>query len=121
MSSQQQQSRQGQQLQVAGRAQQQPVASSGLPLPSADTLVKAMKLSLKLAKPLDFYFYEESCRDGICIMHDGEDMVIYKNDDERTSPISKTFKSEEQFIVITENTIYIISASTPIRNLEEDA
>lgn len=121
MSSQQQQSRQGQQLQVAGRAQQQPVSSSGLPLPSADTLVKAMKLSLKLAKPLDFYFYEESCRDGICIMHDGEDMVIYKNDDERTSPISKTFKSEEQFIVITENTIYIISANTPIRNLEEDA
>ncbi len=54
-------------------------------------------------------------------MHDGEDMVIYKNDDERTSPISKTFKSEDQFIVITENTIYIISANTPIRNLEEDA
>ena len=111
--------RQNTQLQTAGRAQQ-PVAT-GLPLPSAETLVKAMKLSLKLAKPLDFYFYEESCRDGVCIMHDGEDMVIYKNDDERTSPISKTFKSEEQFIVITENTIYIISANTPIRNLEEDA
>ena len=113
--------RQGQHQQIAGRAQLQPAAASGLPLPTAETLVKAMKLSLKLAKPLDFYFYEESCRDGVCIMHDGEDMVIYKNDDERTSPISKTFKSEEQFIVITENTIYIISAGTPIRNLEEDA
>lgn len=110
-----------QQQQVALRGQQQAGASVGLPLPSAETLVKAMKLSLKLAKPLDFYFYEESCRDGVCIMHDGEDMVIYKNDDERTSPISKTFKSEDQFIVITENTIYIISAQTPIRNLEEDA
>ncbi len=109
------------QQQVAVRTTQQPTQSSGLPLPSAETLVKAMKLSLKLTKPLDFYFYEESCRDGICIMHDGEDMVIYKNDDERTSPISKTFKSEDQFIVITENTIYIISAKTPIRNLEEDA
>jgi hypothetical protein len=107
-----------QQQQVALRGQQ---AAAGFPLPSADTLVKAMKLSLKLAKPLDFYFYEESCKDGVCIMHDGEDMVIYKNDDERTSPVSKTFKSEDQFIVITENTIYIISAQTPIRNLEEDA
>lgn len=108
------------QQQVALRSQQA-VASTGFPLPSAETLVKAMKLSLKLAKPLDFYFYEESCRDGVCIMHDGEDMVIYKNDDERTSPVSKTFKSEDQFIVITENSIYIISAQTPIRNLEEDA
>ncbi len=108
------------QQQVAVRGQQA-TASTGFPLPSADTLVKAMKLSLKLAKPLDFYFYEESCRDGVCIMHDGEDMVIYKNDDERTSPVSKTFKSEDQFIVITENSIYIISAQTPIRNLEEDA
>jgi len=113
--------RQSQQQQLAVRGQQASAAVTGLPLPSPETLVKAMKLSLKLAKPLDFYFYEESCRDGVCIMHDGEDMVIYKNDDERTSPITKTFKSEEQFIVITENTIYIISATTPIRNLEEDA
>jgi len=120
MSSANRQSQQQQQVAIRGQ-QQQAGASTGLPLPSAETLVKAMKLSLKLAKPLDFYFYEESCRDGVCIMHDGEDMVIYKNDDERTSPISKTFKSEDQFIVITENTIYIISAQTPIRNLEEDA
>lgn len=107
------------QQQLVRRAQQQPQQAS-LPLPSPDTLVKAMKLSLKLAKPLDFYFYEDSWRDGVCIMHDGDDMVIYKNDDERTSPVSKTFKSEDQYIVITENTIYIISANTPIRNLEED-
>lgn len=118
MSSSNNQHRQSQQITVRS---QQPAAASGLHIPSAETLVKAMKLSLKLVKPLDFYFYEESCRDGVCIMHDGEDMVIYKNDDERTSPISKTFKSEDQFIVITENTIYIISAQTPIRNLEEDA
>jgi len=118
MSAANRQSQQQQQVAIRG---QQSGTSSALPLPSAETLVKAMKLSLKLAKPLDFYFYEESCRDGVCIMHDGEDMVIYKNDDERTSPISKTFKSEDQFIVITENTIYIISAQTPIRNLEEDA
>jgi len=114
------QQRQQQQNQLVARTAQQPSATSGITMPSAETLVKAMKLSIKLTKPLDFYFYEESCRDGICIMHDGEDMIIYKNDDERTSPISKTFKSEDQFIVITENTIYIISAKTPIRNLEED-
>ena len=118
MSSQQQRMNQAS---VRGRTQQQQQQQSAFPLPSSETLTKAMKLSLKLAKPLDFYFYEDSCRDCICIMHDGEDMVIYKNDDERTSPISKTFKSEDQFIVITENTIYIISANTPIRNLEEDA
>ena len=92
---------------------------SKLVLPSADTLSKALKLSLKLTKPIDCYFYLDSIRDRVCIMNDGEDMIIYKNDDEHTSPILKTYKSEDQYIIITENTIYLLSANTPIRNVNE--
>ena len=98
------------------------MSSNGQPpvsLPSAETIVKAAKLSLKVAKPLDFYFYEDSCRDGVCILRDGDEQIIYKNDEERTSPIVKCYKSETVLIVLTENSIYIVNAETPVRDVND--
>lgn len=95
-------------------------SQSQLVLASEDTLNKAFKLSLKFTKPIDTYFYLDSCRGNVCILNDGEEMVIFKNEDEHTSPILKIFKSGEQFIVMTENTIYLLSANTPMRNLNEE-
>jgi hypothetical protein len=87
--------------------------------PTPSTMDKALKLSLKLTKPIDLYFYLDSLRDRVCIMNDGEDMVIYKNDEELSSPILKTYKSDDQYITVTENSIYLLSANTPIKNLGE--
>ncbi len=87
--------------------------------PTASTMDKALKLSLKLTKPIDLYFYLDSLRDRVCIMNDGEDMVIYKNDEELSSPILKTYKSDDQYITVTENSIYLLSANTPIKNLSD--
>lgn len=100
----------------------QSTSSSSLVLPSEDTLSKAFKLSLKFTKPVDTYFYLDSCKGNVCILNDGEEMVIFKNEDEHTSPILKIFKSGDgaQYITMTENTIYILSANTPIRNLNEE-
>lgn len=95
-------------------------SQSQLVLASTDTLNKAFKLSLKFTKPIDTYFYLDSCRGNVCILNDGEEMVIFKNEDEHTSPILKIFKSGEQFIVMTENTIYLLSSNTPMRNLNEE-
>lgn len=93
---------------------------SQLVLASEDTLNKAFKLSLKFTKPIDTYFYLDSCRGNVCILNDGEEMVIFKNEDEHTSPVLKIFKSGEQYIIMTENTIYLLSANTPMRNLNDD-
>lgn len=97
--------------------------SNSLVLPSEDTLNKAFKLSLKFTKPIDTYFYLDSCRGNVCILDDGDEKVIFKNEDELTSPILKIFKSSDgnQYITMTENTIYLISANTQIRNLNDDA
>ena len=35
--------------------------------------------------------------------------IIFKNDDEHTSPIQNTYKVNDEYLVVTENTIYIIS------------
>ena len=86
-----------------------------LTLPSEKTLLQSTKLALKTKKPVCFYFYIDSLKGKITIVSDGEDRVIFKNEDEHTSPILNTYKSENCYIVVTENTIYIISSETQVR------
>ena len=85
-----------------------------LGLPSDKTLQQAVKLSIKTAKPICFYFYVDSLKGKVCISSDGEDKIIYKNDDEHTSPILNTFKCNSEFLVVTENTIYVVSSNTQV-------
>ena len=71
---------------------------------------------LAVIKALDYFIKEiNNDFDKITIVSDGEDRVIFKNDDEHTSPILNTYKSENCYIVVTENTIYIISSETQVR------
>lgn len=88
---------------------------SALVLPSDKTLQQATKLALKTKKPVCFYFYLDSVKGKISIISDGEDRIIFKNEDEHTSPILNTYKSENCYIVVTENTIYILSTETLVK------
>ena len=99
-----------------GNAGQPQVATKPrLGLPSDKTMQQAVKLSIKLCKPICFYFYVDSLKNRVCIASDGEDRIVYKNDEEHTSPILNTYKVNTEYVVVTENTIYILSAATPIR------
>ena len=83
-------------------------------MPSTDTLLHATKLSIRYNKPICFYFYVDSLKGQVSIISDGKDKIIYKNDDEHTSPIVTPYKVGNEYIVITENTIYIISCNTQV-------
>ena len=85
-----------------------------LGLPDAKTLQQSVKLSIQSGKPICFYFYIDSLKGKVCISSDGDDKIIYKNDDEHTSPILNTFKCKNEYLVVTENTIYVISTNTQI-------
>jgi uncharacterized protein involved in tolerance to divalent cations len=95
--------------------QQTGTAQPQLVLPSDKTLQQATKLALKTKKPMCFYFYIDSLKGKISIVNDGEDRIIFKSEDEHTSPIINTYKSDHSYIVVTENTIYILSAETPVK------
>ena len=86
-----------------------------LQMPSAKTLQQSVKLSIENEKPICYYFYNDSLRKNVCIAPYQGDKIIYKNKDEHTSPIVKTYKCDSEYIVITENSIYIISAGTQIK------
>ena len=90
-------------------------SATALVLPTEKTLLQATKLALKTKKPVCFYFYIDSVKGKITIVSDGEDRIIFKNEDEHTSPILNTYKSDNCYIVVTENTIYILSADTQVK------
>ena len=85
-----------------------------LSLPNASTLEQAAKLAIKVSKPICFYFYIDSCKGNAKIVSADGDKIIYKNNEEHTSPIQNTYKVGSEYLIVTENTIYIISGSTSI-------
>ena len=97
-------------------AQQATPTANKLTLPDAKSLNQACKLSIKLSKPIDFYFYIDSCRWNCQIITNDGSKILYKNNDEHTSPIKNTYAVGCEYLVVTENTIYILSKATSIRN-----
>ena len=97
-------------------AQQAAPSANKLTLPDGKSLNQACKLSIKLSKPIDFYFYIDSCRGHCQIITNDGSKILYKNNDEHTSPIKNTYAVGNEYLVVTENTIYILSKSTPIKN-----
>jgi hypothetical protein len=88
--------------------------SAKIGLPSSNTLSQAAKLSIKISKPICFYFYIDSCKGQASIVTADGDKIIYKNNEEHTSPIKNTYKVDSEYLVVTENTIYVISCNTNI-------
>ena len=74
-------------------------------LPSTKTLEQAAKLSIKVSKPICFYFYIDSCKGNISIVNSEGDKIVYKNSEEHTSPINNTYKVGNEYLMVTENTI----------------
>lgn len=84
-------------------------------LPSTKTLEQAAKLSIKVSKPICFYFYIDSCKGNISIVNSEGDKIVYKNSEEHTSPINNTYKVANEYLVVTDNTIYVISCNTKVK------
>lgn len=81
-----------------------------LSLPSDKVMQSAAKLSIKHGKPIDFYFYIDSVKGLVSIRRDDEHKVIFKSEDEHSSPIENSFKCEQCYIFVTSNTIYVTSS-----------
>ena len=80
--------------------------------PDKETLNQACKLSIKIQKPMCFYYFKDSLNRNICITSNENDKIIYKNEKEHTSPIQNIYKVNTEYLVVTENTIYVTSAFT---------
>lgn len=80
-------------------------------LPSNNTLQHATKLSIVEDKPimLDYWTLSLDKKIIIGVKEDSEKFLV-KSEEEYTSPIAKIFKVENEYIIMTENSIYLVSA-----------
>lgn len=77
--------------------------------PSSKTIKKACQLSKSLNKPIKLNYYIDSLKGSVCITLQKNEKIIFKNYKEYSKPIKNTFKINRNYIVVTEDTIYIIS------------
>ena len=87
-------------------------ATTNYRLPSDTTLQHAAKLAIVEDKPilLDYWTSSLDKKSLIGIKESGEKLLV-KSEDEYTSPIEKIYKVEGEYIIATENSLYIVSAS----------
>ena len=84
-------------------------------LPTDITFQHASKLAIVEDKPILLDYWTDSLDNKalIGIRESGEKLLV-KSAEEYTSPISKFYKSGSEYIIITENSIYLVSSD--IRN-----
>lgn len=87
-------------------------------LPSDITLQHASKLAIVEDKPILLDYWSPSLDKKVLIgVRDNGEKLIVKSEDEYTSPISKFYKSNTEYIIITENSIYLVSSDIPTRKI----
>jgi hypothetical protein len=100
---------------MAAPQQQTPAAQTQqFPIPNAAVLSQASRLAILQDKPILLDYYLDTVNGKAFIGQDAEtnEKMLFKSNDEFTSMIQKVYQVAEDFIVMTENSIYIISGKT---------
>ena len=104
---------------TAAPAQAPLTTQNGYRLPENNTLQHATKLSIVEDKPIMFDYWTQSLDKTVLIGHreDNEEKLLVKSEEEYTSPISKIYKVGKEYIIITENSIYIVDVAIPSKKI----
>ena len=89
-------------------------ASPKTDVPSEKVLAHAAKIAMEQDKPILLDYYKATQTGGAAFLgeeKDTKEKILVKNTDEYTSPVIKMFKAKEDYIIVTENSVYIVSGS----------
>lgn len=100
-----------------------PAASTGGAqeiLPSVSVLQHAARLAIQQDKPILLDYYVETATGKAFMGEDQEtkERMLVKSSDEFTSLIQKVYKVTDDFIIVTENSIYIVSGKIQKRRIQ---
>jgi hypothetical protein len=86
-----------------------PAGQSDIPSPAV--LTQAAKLAVQQDKPILLDYYLDTATGKACLGEDNDtkEKVLVKNVEEYTSLIQKIFKAAEDYLIVTENSIYVAS------------
>lgn len=93
-------------------------ASASYRLPSNLCMNHAIKLAIVEDKPIMLDYWTASLDKSVVIgVGENKEKLLVKSEDEYTSTISKIFKVETEYIIMTENSIYIVSNDIPTKRI----
>ncbi len=95
------------------------VAAADLVIPTAQTLLQAARLAIQQDKRIMLDYYNDSLNEKAFIGedHDTKERVLIKTRKDFTSLIQKILKTDNDYLVLTENSLYIVSAKTMKRRI----
>jgi len=86
--------------------------------PSNKCLQHCCKLAVLDDKPIMMDYWVESVENKVIIgVHENGEKLLVKSENEYTSPISKIYKVESEFIIVTENSLYIVSSGISTKRI----
>jgi hypothetical protein len=65
---------------------------------------------------MDYWTHSHEGKVLIGVRENGEKLLV-KSEDEYTSPIEKIYKVESEYIIVTENSLYIVSAKVSTKRI----
>jgi hypothetical protein len=93
-------------------------AGASYRLPSTLCMNHAIKLAIVEDKPIMLDYWTASLDKSVVIgVGENKEKLLVKSEDEYTSTIAKIFKVETEYIIMTENSIYIVSNDIPTKRI----
>ena len=87
-------------------------------MPSSQCMSHCCKLSISEDKPIMLDYWTESLDKSVLVgVRDNQEKLLVKNEEEYTSPIIKIYKVENEYIIVTENSIYVVSSDIATRRI----
>jgi hypothetical protein len=102
---------------------QQPVATT-MAMPSAQVLLHAAKISMEQDKPIQLDYYQDTASGKAFLGEDAEaaqgvvQKMLVKSKEEYTSLVQKVYKVQEDYIILTENSLYLVSGKIQKRKIQ---
>ncbi len=89
-------------------------------IPSVSVLQHAARLAIQQDKPILLDYYVDTATGKAFMGEDQEtkERMLVKSSDEFTSLIQKVYKVTEDFIIVTENSIYLVSGKIQKRRIQ---
>ena len=76
------------------------------------------KLAIVEDKPIMLDYWVSSCDKDVLIgVKENSEKLLVRSEEEYTSPIAKIYKVETEYLIITENSIYLVSADIPTKKI----
>lgn len=95
-------------------------AGNAMRLPSPATMEHAMKLAINEDRPIMLDYWKDSIEKTVLIgQRDDEtkEKILVRSEEEYTSPIKQILKVGTDYIIMTENSIYLVDTGIPFRRI----